>query len=108
MLSTHVADVFEVFWKAVNAVLACTFSAPVLFHERGRIDDEQGVPAKYHVLRKRPKLRSVARPREGGCVGTVLQADVMVTWYIVHRELRCIGEDRMEARDVLLVSITAA
>jgi hypothetical protein len=102
VLRAHVAEIFEISRKTVRAILAGTFSAPVLLHERGCIDHEQGMSAKYHILRKWAERRFVARASEG--VGTVVQAYIMVAWHIVHRERWGGGEDRMEARDILLVT----
>jgi hypothetical protein len=41
MLRTHITEICEVYWQTIAAVLASTFSAPVVLYESRCIDHEK-------------------------------------------------------------------
>lgn len=56
VLRTQVLEILEVSRQTKRAVLSCcVLPTQVLVYERGGVHHEQGVSAKHHVLRQRPK-----------------------------------------------------
>ena len=104
MFQTQVPDILKVSRQATRAVLSRALSAPVLVYERRGVYHEQRVSAKHHVLGKRTERRSEAWPRQRRSVVTVSKTNIVIAWYIVHRDRRRRGEDRAETPDVFLVS----
>ncbi|KAF8494594.1 hypothetical protein F5888DRAFT_1715122, partial [Russula emetica] len=78
--------------------LSCVLSAQVLVYESRGVYHEQGITVKLHVLStvSGPKCRSVTQPSQRRYVAAVSKTYTVISWYMVHRDRRRSGEDRVE------------
>ena len=109
LLCTYVLEILEVLRQTIHAAfLPCVLSAQVFVYESRGIYHEQGMPAEFHVLSKRTKCRSVPWPSQSRCIAAFSKTYVVVSRYIVHRDRRRSGEDRVKTPDIFLISTNRA